>query len=84
MVAKLQGDKSASQSSVELYYPWISGPLVPEKWMSAETFESPAVQSMAATVKFLTKAFIHCFVPRIFCRYFLEIFRVLESLPSNG
>ena len=27
MVAKLQGDKSASQSSMELYYPWISGPL---------------------------------------------------------
>ena len=24
MVAKLQGDKSASQSSVELYDPWIS------------------------------------------------------------
>ena len=27
VVAKLQGDKSASQSSMELYYPWISGPL---------------------------------------------------------
>ena len=27
MVAKLHGDKSASQSSMELYYPWISGPL---------------------------------------------------------
>ena len=27
MVAKLQGDISASQSSMELYYPWISGPL---------------------------------------------------------
>ena len=26
-VAKLQGDKSAPQSSMELYYPWISGPL---------------------------------------------------------
>ena len=27
VVAKLQGDKSASHSSMELYYPWISGPL---------------------------------------------------------
>ena len=27
VVAKLQGDKSASQSSMELYFPWISGPL---------------------------------------------------------
>ena len=27
VVAKSQGDKSASQSSMELYYPWISGPL---------------------------------------------------------
>ena len=27
MVAKSQGDKSASQSSMELYYPLISGPL---------------------------------------------------------
>ena len=27
VVAKLQGDKSAPQSSMELYYPWISGPL---------------------------------------------------------
>ena len=27
MVAKMQGDKSASQSSMELYDPWISGPL---------------------------------------------------------
>ena len=26
-VAKSQGDKSASQSSMELYYQWISGPL---------------------------------------------------------
>ena len=26
VVAKLQGDKSASQSSMELYDPWISGP----------------------------------------------------------
>ena len=26
MVAKLQGDESAFQSSMELYYPWISGP----------------------------------------------------------
>ena len=27
MVAKLQGDELASQSSIELYDPWISGPL---------------------------------------------------------
>ena len=27
MVAKLQGDKSESQSAMELYDPWISGPL---------------------------------------------------------
>ena len=27
VVAKLQGDKSAPQSSTELYDPWISGPL---------------------------------------------------------
>ena len=27
VVAKLQGDKSASRSSMELCYPWISGPL---------------------------------------------------------
>ena len=27
LVAMLQGDTSASQSSMELYYPWISGPL---------------------------------------------------------
>ena len=27
VVAKLQGDKSASQSSMELHYPWTSGPL---------------------------------------------------------
>ena len=27
VVAKLQWDKSASQSSMELHYPWISGPL---------------------------------------------------------
>ena len=27
MVAKLQRDKSASRSPMELYFPWISGPL---------------------------------------------------------
>ena len=32
VVAKLQGGKSASQSSMELYYPWISGPLC-VSWM---------------------------------------------------
>ena len=35
VVAKLQGDKSASQSSMELYYPWISGPLRVSWWFVA-------------------------------------------------
>ena len=38
VVAKLQGDKSAPQSSMELYDPWISGPLrIPCQRLISET-----------------------------------------------
>ena len=36
VVGKSQGDKSASQSSMELYYPWISGPLC-VSWNTSRT-----------------------------------------------
>ena len=43
VVAKLQGDKSASQSSMELYYTWISRP--PIRFFPKSEGKDPAPQS---------------------------------------
>ena len=61
MVAKSQGDRSASQSSMKFYYPWISGPLrVPEYRAGAETapnFREPS--------EFLSERFSQRWIPKL-------------------